>query len=148
MWTCCCCALRWAGLGCAGLTGLRGYRVSEFHVSAAIERLSCGVDFRVRVLVAIDHVVHRVGKLGLSVVALKDGGAVFQVKLDAHTPVAVFKALLNGAYVKGTTTNRFEPTESAEAWALAQLVSEYRGCVAPAVSSTRVKRQLLSLPEP
>ena len=83
-----------------------------------------------------------VGKLGLTVVALKDGGAVFQVKLDAHTPVAVFKALLNGAYVKGTTTNRFEPTESAEAWALAQLVSEYRGCVAPAVSSNRVKRQL------
>jgi hypothetical protein len=25
------------------------------------------------------------GKLGLTVVALKDGGAVFQVKLDAHT---------------------------------------------------------------
>ena len=91
------------------------------------------------------------GKLGLTVVALKDGGAVFQVKLDAHTPVAVFKALLNGAYVKGTTTNRFEPTESAEAWALAQLVSEYRGCVAPAVSSYRVKRQLhcsSSSPEP
>jgi hypothetical protein len=82
------------------------------------------------------------GKLGLTVVALKDRGTVFQVKLDTHTPVAVFKALLNGAYAKGTTTNRFEPTESAEAWALAQLVSEYRGCVVPAVSSNRVKRQL------
>ena len=72
------------------------------------------------------------GKIGLSVVKQPNGHALFEVKVGKLQPVAVYKALaplINEAYVDGTTKNKFDSTDSAEAWALAQLVSEYRNLV-------------------
>jgi hypothetical protein len=86
------------------------------------------------------------GKIGLSVVKQPDGHALFEVKVGRLQPVAVYKALaplINEAYVDGTTKNKFDSTDSAEAWALAQLVSEYRNLVrGNAPTESKIQRQL------
>ena len=94
------------------------------------------------------------GKIGLRVITLERGaGFKFEVKVANFQPVAVYKALahlVNEAYVKGATKNHFDSTESEEAWALAQLVSEYRDLVgldAPAKPRVSVKRQLKVEPD-
>ena len=86
------------------------------------------------------------GKIGLSVVKQPNGHALFEVKVGKLQPVAVYKALaplINEAYVDGTTKNKFDSTDSAEAWALAQLVSEYRNLVrGNAPTESKIQRQL------
>ena len=86
------------------------------------------------------------GKIGLSVVKQPDVQAYFEVKVGKLQPVAVYKALaplINEAYVKDTTKNKFDSTDSAEAWDLAQLVSEYRNLVrGNAPSESKIQRQL------
>ena len=85
-------------------------------------------------------------KIGLSVVKQPDGHALFEVKVGKLQPVAVYKALaplINEAYVKDTTKNKFDSTDSAEAWDLAQLVSEYRNLVrGNAPTESKIQRQL------
>lgn len=90
------------------------------------------------------------GKIGLRVITLEKGAVFkFEVKVANFQPVAVYKALahlVNEAYVDGATKNRLDCTESAEAWALVQLVREYQACLArldaPAKPRIPVKRQL------
>ena len=64
-------------------------------------------------------------------------GVAARSQLGTYQPILVYKALahlVNEVYVKGTTKNRLDSTESEEAWALAQLLSEYRDLVGPAES--------------
>jgi hypothetical protein len=71
-----------------------------------------------------------VNKVGLRVLACDGGaGCKFEAKVGKFGPVAMYKDLavrIDKVYVDRTTKNCFDGTESAEAWSLAQLLSEYR----------------------
>ncbi len=86
------------------------------------------------------------GKIGLTVLKLPDGQVLFEVKVGKLQPVAMYKALaplINEAYVDRTTKNTLDSTDSAEAWALDQLVSEYRNLVrGNAPTESKIQRQL------
>ena len=103
-------------------------------------RLAAGADMNAENMRA-----YATGKKGLKVIQLPDGKFQFEVKVGTFQPIPVNKALarlLNEVYVKGTTNSRLDSTDAEEAWALAQLVSEYRDLRDPAESRIGVKRRL------